>query len=333
MSLVMVDRVGSVGYLTLNQPSTLNALTLDMVDALHSGLTRHEADPAVAVIVVRSNNEKAFCAGGDMKKMRQHQLDGELDAIATFFTREYALNLAISRCSKPYVSIIDGVAMGGGLGISVHGSHVVVTERALMAMPESRIGFFPDVGASYFLQRLPYDSGHWLALTAQSVRAQEAVLTGLASHFLPSESLPSLLQRLEQSPPHPDGYAQKDDSVNRVSAIMEPWLASAADERFEQTLADRQRWFADLDIARIRQQLTLAAADNDDAARLLTLLDGASPLSLDCTVSLFRRTQGLSLEACLAQELELTTQVCAHPDFVEGIRAVLVDKDRRPAWL
>lgn len=332
MNSVIAHREGAVGYLTLNQPHTLNALTLEMVDALHSGMNRHESDPAVHLIVVCSNNEKAFCAGGDMKQMRQHQLDGEYDAIATFFTQEYALNLAISRCTKPYLSLIDGVAMGGGLGISVHGSHVVVTERALMAMPESRIGFFPDVGASYFLQQLPCHSGRWLALTAQSVRGCEAVQTGLATHCLPSKSLPSLLQHLEQYQPTADTGRTDDATHQWLSSCLEQRQTENPNVEFRQILADREHWFSQLDTRLIRQKLVQAASDNEDAARLLLLLDGGSPMSLDCTIELFQRTRGLSLEACLAQELELSAQVCAHPDFVEGIRAVLVDKDRNPAW-
>jgi enoyl-CoA hydratase len=197
MSGVSLELIGSVGYLTLTKSTTLNAITQEMLDELRNGLREHEQNATVHVIVLRSNSERAFCAGGDMKRIRQWVIEDDKESIKHFFTQEYALNLAIAECSKPYISLIDGVAMGGGLGLSVHGQFVVATENALMAMPESRIGFFPDVGASHFLQDLPYNCGNWLALTAAPVKGQHTVQAGLATHYIKRDQLSTLLKQLE----------------------------------------------------------------------------------------------------------------------------------------
>ena len=169
---IRVEKQGAIGFLVLSQPSTLNALTLDMVDALHGGLRVLEADASINIIVIRSSSNRAFCAGGDMKRIRQYCMDKNFEAVSRYFSNEYALNLAIARCSKPYLALIDGIAMGGGLGVSVHGRFRVVTEKALMAMPETRIGFFPDIGASYFLPRLPSRCGYWLGLTSETIKGK-----------------------------------------------------------------------------------------------------------------------------------------------------------------
>ena len=187
MSCVRVETNGAIGELILCNDRTLNALTHADINALHAGLAAHEANPLVRAVLIRSESDRAFCAGGDMKQIREHVLAEQFDAINAFFTDEYALNLAIAQCTKPYIALMHGIAMGGGLGISVHGSVRIVTESSILAMPESRIGFFPDVGASYFLPRLPRRAGWWLGLTAASVKAQEAVQVGLATHFVQSK--------------------------------------------------------------------------------------------------------------------------------------------------
>ena len=165
-----------IGYLTLDKPETLNALTESMIDELTEGLQRFESDDSVKAVVINSSSPRAFCAGGDMKRIRKLSLNNDKAAIDSFFEKEYALNLAIAECSKPFIAVIDGVAMGGGLGLSVHGSHRIVTERAVMAMPETRIGFFPDVGGSFFLPALVANAGRWLAMTAAPVRGYELSL-------------------------------------------------------------------------------------------------------------------------------------------------------------
>lgn len=344
MSSFRVDVVGSVGYLTLAQPSSLNALTQSMIDALTAGLRSHESNVAVAIIVIRSDSERAFCAGGEMKQLRNHALNSNATAIASFFKGEYALNLAIATCSKPYLAIIDGIAMGGGLGLSVHGRFRVVTEHAVMAMPESRIGFFPDVGGSYFLPRLPYGCGKWLGLTAATVKADQAVTTGLATHFIKRSAIADLLHSLEALPEQCVNASQTDarpgtaspavdaEREQQVLACLNAKAINVSDNPFMSCLEEREYWFAPSTLPAIERRLILAAENSEDATMLLGLLQGASPYSSAITLSLWERTAGLSLQACLEEEYALAMEACAHPDFVEGIRAVLVDKDRKPCW-
>jgi len=329
MKSVSIERVGAVGYLILNSPETLNALTLEMVQQLHAGLHQHQDDDRVGVIVLHSAFEKAFCAGGHMKLIRQLQLDGNTAAIEQFFTEEYALNLAIASCTKPYVSLVDGVAMGGGLGISVHGSHLVATEKTLMAMPESRIGFFPDVGASFFLHNLPQRSGTWLGLTAAPVKGAQTVLCGLATHYIEQQKLPTLKQRLEQIP-----ISELSQTIarERVSYELDALNKVACDTEFKTKMTLRSEWFDGFDRSQIHKKLQENAEQNADAEHLLELLITGSPHSVSITLTLLEKSMHLTLEECLNLERELAIKSCAHPDFIEGVRAVLVDKDRNPSW-
>ena len=330
MTGIVVERCGPVGYLTLAQPASLNALTMEMVEALHEGLKQHETDSSVHVVALRSDSDRAFCAGGDMKKVRQLALDGDFNTIEAFFTKEYALNLAIAECTKPYISLINGVAMGGGLGLSVHGSFRVVTEKAIMAMPESRIGFFPDVGGSYFLQRLPHDCGIWLALTAMAVRGHQCVMTGLATHFIESEQLAALVDELE-SLNLDDHETDLTSATERVSQLLNAHCKNSVDETFEAQLQARATWFESRTIDAIKTRLA-AVTDNEDAEELLAKLESGSPHSYAITLDLFEQTRKMDLRLCLETELKLAKEACAHPDLVEGVRAVLVDKDHKAQW-
>lgn len=331
---VTAERIGRIGYLTLSKPKTLNALTLSMIRLLEQGLLHHEQDAAVEAIVIRSNNERAFCAGGDMKHIRKLSINGAYEEIESFFTEEYALNLHIANCKKPYIALLDGVTMGGGIGLSVHGSHRIVTERALLAMPETRIGLFPDVGGSYFLPRLPNRAGWWLAMTAAPVRGVEAVLAGLATHYLSSNSLSAMVEELEN---HPKLSVTSIFDLHATTVdAHEPNPAETDSCLFSETLAQRAKWFESDDVASIRQSLTNTIdADHNsrkDAQHLRDLLDSASPWSLSMIQSLFTKAAGQTLETCLTNERAAAITAAKHPDFIEGVRAVLVDKDRNPSW-
>ena len=332
MSCVKVDTNGAIGELILCSDKTLNALTHADITVLHSGLAEHEADPSVRAIVVRSESERAFCAGGDMKQIREYILAGRFDDIDAFFADEYALNQAIADCTKPYIALIHGIAMGGGLGISVHGSVRIVTESSVLAMPESRIGFFPDVGASYFLPRLPQRAGWWLGLTAAPVKGHEAVQVGLATHFVPSHrlddlivSLNSALQALAVSTP------ELIDNV--VLTTLNDYAIEAPDNGFDSVMTRRQSWFAGSDLDAINRRLADSMQQGDeDARQLKAMLDAASPYSARVTVQLLNDATGKSLKDCLALERALGAKAVRYPDCAEGVRAVLVDKDRNPKW-
>jgi len=309
---VAAERVGRAGLITLARPAALNALTLPMIRQIRAAFEQHLADPAVEVIVIRSTSPKAFCAGGDMRRIRELSLGNEFDEIAAFFTDEYALNLAIHECPKPYVALIDGVAMGGGLGLSVHGRHRVVTEHAMLAMPETAIGFIPDVGASYFLSRMAPALGMWLALTGARVTAAQAVASGLATQVTARDRLPDLLAELG------------DASAGDVEAVLQRFAEPVDSPALQAALHERAAGF---DADRLSDVLAAWRAAAGDAA-----LAAFSPAALASSFELLRAARGKSLRECLALEFELSMAFARHPDFIEGARAVLVDKDRKPRW-
>lgn len=309
---VVAERAGRAGLITLDRPAALNALTLPMIRQIRAALDKHLADPAVEVIVIRSTSPKAFCAGGDMRRIRELSVASDFDEIAAFFTDEYALNLAISECTKPYVALIDGIAMGGGLGLSVHGQHRVVTEHAMLAMPETAIGFIPDVGASYFLSRIDPAVGMWLALTGARVGGAEAVASELATQLTPRDRLPALLAELG------------DASTGSVEAVLQRHAEPIERQPLQAALRERAAGF---DAERYADVLASWRAKSGAAALL-----AFSPAALASSFDLLRAARGKSLRECLAIEFELSMAYARHPDFIEGARAVLVDKDRKPRW-
>ena len=316
MSNIVVERQGQAGYITLDRPEALNSLTHDMIRDIHAGIRRHEADAAVDVIIIRSSSERAFCAGGDMKATRLQALAQAWDELNDFFAEEYALNLHIGQCAKPYLSLVSGIAMGGGLGLSVHGDVLVVSESARLAMPETAIGFFPDVGGTHFLSRLPNGAGLWLGLTGVPIKGAQAVQVGLATHYVPSARWSELTAAFEK-----EGRKAIDTVLNHLSE-NEP------DHAFEQTLKQRRDWFASDSQQTLIDTLQKASATNDDAAHLLSRINAVSPYAMDVTRHLLVDAKNQDLAACLQLELAAAADMVKHPDFVEGIRAVLVDKDK-----
>jgi enoyl-CoA hydratase len=312
-----VTRHGT-GVITLSRPVALNALDLTMVRLMTDALTQWSADPAVRSVVVRSSSPKAFCAGGDILAVRAAGMAGDDTAVRTYFTAEYALDALVARYPKPYTALIDGYAMGGGLGISVHGSARVVTERAWLAMPETAIGFFPDIGASFFLPRLPGAFGWYLGLTGARVGGAAAVACGLATHYVPAADLPALEAALTQTGDGPDAV------LRRFAA---PPPAPPAGQA-----AAIARCFSAPGLGQLRDRLAAEAKEQEWAGDALALLDSASPASLATTFDLLRAGAGSTLEECLARELDLACRTARTADFHEGVRAALVDKDRKPTW-
>ncbi len=195
---VVATREGRIGRLLLNRPKALNALDLGMIRALATALAGWRDDPAVEAVVIDSASDRAFCAGGDIRAIRGHALAGEFEAVETFFAEEYALNGAIAAFPKPYIALIDGICMGGGIGVSVHGRVRVASEHAVFAMPETAIGMFPDIGATFVLPRLPDALGMFLGLTGTRMMGADAVHAGLATHFVPRAQLPALRAALTE---------------------------------------------------------------------------------------------------------------------------------------
>ncbi|MEV5612754.1 enoyl-CoA hydratase/isomerase family protein [Streptomyces sp. NPDC052225] len=299
-----------VGDLVLDRPSALNALDLTMVELLTRALEGWRDDPAVRSVVVRSSSPKAFCAGGDIRAVRAAALAGDDAAVRGYFAAEYALNALIAAYPKPYTAVIDGYAMGGGLGISVHGSARVVSDRATLSMPETSIGFFPDIGASFFLPRLPGAVGRYLGLTGARISGAAAVECGLATHYVAATELPVLVEELLAGAvpePRPAGHSELTGLYEAIDRCFAP---GSLDEVAARLLAEDSAW----------------------ARETLRTLREVSPMSLAVTDELLRTGAELSLTECLAHELELACEVSRSHDFAEGVRAALVDRDRSPRW-
>lgn len=315
---VEIEQRGQIGILTLQRPRALNALDLEMVQALAAALDRWDHDDSVRAVVLRGGGDRGFCAGGDVRGLYDTLVGDHPEQVDAFFRAEYALNARIAEYRHPIVAFADGITMGGGIGLAGHASHRIVTERSMLAMPETRIGFTPDVGGSWLLGRAPGRVGEYLALTGNTVGAADASGAGLADHHVPSGRLDDLLSKLA------DG-ADPDTAIPALATDPAPgrlgadraWIDSA---------------FAEATIADIRTALQRRAEDaaHETAARLASL----PPTALAVTLEAVRRARGLpNLKAALAQEYGLVLWFgMTQPDLVEGIRAQLVDKDRSPRW-
>ncbi|MEU1624417.1 enoyl-CoA hydratase/isomerase family protein [Streptomyces sp. NPDC020096] len=311
---------GGTGSLILDRPAALNALDLRMVQRMKAALNMWREDGAVRAVVVRSTSPKAFCSGGDIRAVREAGLRGDQAAVYDYFSAEYGLNAAVAAYPKPYVALIDGYALGGGLGISVHGSVRVVTERAGLAMPETAIGFFPDIGASYFLPRLHGRVGWYLGLTGRRISGAAAVECGLATHYVHSSDLAALEREL---------------AATGGEGIAEVLARRAAEPPASELASHREvidRCFAADSLTELFDRLT--AEGGDWAEETLAELRRASPSSLHVTFELLRRgaDADASLADCLDLELRTACRMAVTHDFAEGVRAALVDKDRKPSW-
>ncbi|RYJ02688.1 MAG: enoyl-CoA hydratase/isomerase family protein, partial [Acetobacteraceae bacterium] len=272
---------GAAATLLMNRPKTLNALDLAMIRGFQSALDAWATDPAVKLFIVEGAGGKAFCAGGDVRRVREQAIAGDEASIEAFFAEEYRVNRGIATLGKPWVSLIDGVCMGGGIGVSVHGRPVVVTETALLAMPETAIALFPDVGTSYILPKLPGAMGTWLALTGARLRGADSVHAGLASHFVPKAKLPALREAL---------LAGDAGAVDRFAET--PPEASFAPHR-----AAIDRCFGQASLPAILA--ALAAEGTDWAAEQTKILRRMSPTSLCASLELLQRGARASLDECL----------------------------------
>lgn len=310
---VLARRGGRVGHLLLNRPRTLNALDESMIAAISAALQDWRDDPAVHAVVIQGAGGRAFCAGGDVRAVREASLAGRHDDIARFFTDEYRLNQMIADYPKPFVALVDGICMGGGIGVSVHGSARVATEAAMFAMPETGIALFPDIGATYILPRLRGHVGMYMALTGARLHGADAAFVGLATHFTGRDDLLALPAALEA------------DGVAALASASRPFDAPIA---LDMPAIDR--CFSADSVAAIVERLV--AEDTDWSRHTLHTLRGMSPSAVLWTFRIVQAGAGRTLPQCLAAELALTRHATRHPDFAEGVRAMVVDKDRQPRW-
>ncbi len=311
---VVATRQGRIGHILLNRPKALNALDLPMLGAITAALQRWADDPAVHAVVVEGAGDRAFCAGGDIRAIRTLAMAGERAEVERFFADEYALNAMIAEYPKPYVSLIDGICMGGGIGVSVHGQIRVASEAAMFAMPETAIAMFPDVGATYMLPRLPGALGMYLGLTGARLQGADAVHAGIATHFVPRPAIGTLRQAIAQ-----DGVA----AIAPQAQVLPPFSLAPHRSRIDHC-------FGADSVAE-----TLSRLDSDGGAwamETLATLRAMSPSAVVWSFELIRRGARQTLRECLAMELRATRGVTAHADFAEGVRAMVVDKDRKPKF-
>ncbi|HYH76836.1 MAG TPA: enoyl-CoA hydratase/isomerase family protein [Arthrobacter sp.] len=314
---VLFERRGHLGVVTLNRPQAVNALTADMVAAILEQLTAWAEDDGVATVLVHGAGERGLCAGGDIVAIYQDILAGGTQT-AAFWQDEYRLNSLIANYPKPYVAFMDGLVLGGGVGISAHGSVRVVTERTRTGMPETTIGFVPDVGGTWLLAKSPGETGTHAALTGAHLSGADALFLGLADHHVPSENLPGLAVALESE--------SAEAAVVRFSEQAPP-----------SELEMQRGWidpcYAGNDAEKILARLRTVDGDaGRDAAGAATTLEAKSPTAVKVTLESLRRARHLTLDEALAQEYRVGLRCLAGPDFREGIRAQVVDKDRNPRW-
>ncbi|KQP59314.1 enoyl-CoA hydratase/isomerase family protein [Methylobacterium sp. Leaf112] len=317
---ILFERHGAVGLVTLNRPRALNALTLDMIRAMHAQLSVWETDDAVTRIVLRGAGKRAFCAGGDVRAVYTSAKAGGHTEVDAFWHGEYGLDGFIQSYPKPIVSLIGGLVMGGGNGLSVHGSHRVASDGYGFAMPEVGIGFFPDVGMTYVLPRLPGRTGTYLALTGATIGAGDALALGLATHHVRADGFDAIVSAL--------GEGDSIDAVLGAHADAPPPTGPMVVER---ALIDA--CFGAPSVADILARLDGAAAQGSTfAADTAALLRSRSPTSLCIAHAQMRRGATLSFAECIAAETRLAAFLMHGHDFFEGVRAALIDKDGAPAW-
>jgi enoyl-CoA hydratase len=319
---LIVRREGAAGIIRLNRPKAINAVTLEMFRDVEKALDAFEADPEVAVILLEGAGERGLCAGGDIRALwESSKVKGDLGKI--LWREEYILNARIKKFAKPYVAFMDGIVMGGGVGLSAHSSHRVVTEKTKLAMPEVGLGFFPDVGGTWLLSHSPGEIGTYFGLTGQTMNGPDAIHARFADAVVPSAKLPALREALTRVRPGAnsaevksliDGFATGETSgpVAAMQAKIDVWFAH---DRMQDIVA------------------ALQADGSELAQATLKTLNEKSPRGMVVTLKLLRlaRTSS-SLEECLVREYRAALQVFASDDFREGVRAAVIDKDRSPKW-
>ncbi|ASO20614.1 enoyl-CoA hydratase [Actinoalloteichus hoggarensis] len=303
-----------LGRITLNRPGVLNALNHDMVRAIAARLEHWRVDTGVRAVVIDGAGDRGLCAGGDIRSIYDDARAGGT-ASPAFWADEYRLNAAIAGYPKPYVALMDGIVMGGGVGVSAHGSHRIVTDRSRVAMPEVGIGFVPDVGGTYLLSRAPGELGTHVVLTAARLTAADAIHCGLADHYVAASRLPDLIDALADHTPDAAAAMVAGPPPPSPLAAEAEWIDHCYAADTVEEILDRLRDGGDAAVAAAKQ------------------IDGGSPTALKVTLRALRSAAALpDLAAVLDQEYRISCRALASPDLVEGVRARIVDKDRAPRW-
>jgi len=319
---ILFERRGAAGMITLNRPQALNAVTDEMVLALRAQLDGWAEDPAITRVVIQAVGKRAFSAGGDIRHLYDLGRAGGHAEALQFWRDEYPLNVAIKNYRKPYVALIDGLVMGGGVGVSVHGSHRVAGDLFQFAMPEVGIGFFPDVGATWFLPRMPGELGTYCGLTGERFGSADGCAAGVATHRIPSADFGTLL----------DGLTGAVSVDALLAAFAEP--AGEGPILAKRSVIDRLFVGDRVEdiLAALDREAASGSADAEWAAKTAAAMRTKSPLSLKLGLAQVRRGKAWDFETCMRAEFRIVSRVIRGSDFYEGVRAVIVDKDNKPRW-
>lgn len=312
---VFFEKKGSLGLITLNRPEALNALTLNMVRLIHPTLKKWEEDNEIKTVAVTAVGDKAFCAGGDIRALYDWGKSNDKKAKG-FYYEEYQLNQLIKSYTKPYISFVNGIVMGGGVGISVHGSYRVAGENYSFAMPETGIGLFPDVGGSFFLSRLKNNIGMYLALTGSRIKSSDAIELGIAEYFIMSKNYDDILKQLS------DGATP--------NAVLSSFNSDKINSDLKNNSGKINELFSGNNLENIFEKLE---NDNSDfSQKNLSLLKSKSPTSLKITFRQIKNGSELDFEDCMRMEYRMVSKVMDDHDFYEGVRALIIEKDNNPIW-
>jgi enoyl-CoA hydratase len=319
---LIVRREGAAGVIRLNRPKAINAMTLEMSIGIDAALDRFETDPDVAVIVLEGSGERGLCAGGDIRGLWESSREGG-DLGARFWRQEYIMNARIAKYPKPYVAFMDGLVMGGGVGLSGHASHRVVTDRTKLAMPEVGLGFFPDVGGTWLLSRSPGEIGTYVGLTGQTMNGPDAIHAKFADAVVPAAKWPELREALTK--------VRSGATAAEVSKLISSFATgdAAGPVAAKEPMIDALFGFD-----RMEDILAALARDGSEFAKAtLKTLNEKSPRGMVVTLKLLRLARKTSsLEECLVREYRAALEVFRSDDFREGVRAAVIDKDRNPTW-
>ena len=318
---LIVSVQGGLGLMTLNRPKAVNALSYNMIGLIDQALTEFEHNKDVHAVLIRGAGDRGLCAGGDVVSIHDNAINNDLAAAVPFFREEYTLNNRIYNYPKPYIAIMNGLVLGGGVGVSSPGSHRVATDSTKLGMPEVGIGFSPDVGGTYFLAKAPRNVGNYMALTAAHVSGADAVYIGMADVRVPDARIAALVERLE--------------SITAPEQVDE--ILAEYHEPGESTLENESLWIDEaFGAATVEEILTtvevVAAQGNEVAQNAVKVLQRHSPTGLKVTLEAVRRDQNMEFSEVLAQDLRTTMHAMEGVDLAEGIRAQIIDKDRNPQW-
>lgn len=313
---IHIRKSGLAGRITLTRPEALNAMTYDMCMAIGAALSEWENDKDVRLVIIDAEGERSFCSGGDIADLYATGKAGDYAYGRKFWADEYRINAQIRNYTKPYIAIMDGIVMGGGVGISAHGSHRIVTENTLFAMPECGIGLVPDVGGNQLLARAPGHVGEYLGTTGARLKAADCITAGIGDVFVPAKNLDELIEALEET---------------AELSFMETLGGEAETGSLDHDLEKINQYYAFGSAAQIVEKLE--ASDGEWEAQAAKLMRRNCPLSVACAVELVRQSRSLPrIEDVLALEYRFTYRAMSHGDFIEGIRAQIIDKDRKPDW-